>query len=70
MNGTSDEHPDDAVESSKMIDMTDSIRSAMSLDGDISKLISFYDEWAADYDRDVANHGYGPPTSTRATSQR
>ncbi len=42
-------------------DMTASMRSVMSLDGDISKLVGFYDQWAADYDDDVASHGYGLP---------
>lgn len=44
-----------------MEDMTDSMRLVMSLAGDTSKLVSFYDQWAADYDDDVASHGYGLP---------
>ena len=42
-------------------DMTESMHGAMSLDGDVEKLSSFYDGWAADYDADVASHGYGLP---------
>jgi predicted TPR repeat methyltransferase len=44
-------------------EMTDSMREAMSLDGDPDKLESFYDRWAATYDADVADHGYGLPQS-------
>ncbi len=42
-------------------DMTDSMREAMSLDGDPTKLTTFYDRWAGSYDDDVASHGYGLP---------
>lgn len=41
--------------------MTDSMREAMSLDGDRDKLASFYSKWAATYDADVADHDYGLP---------
>jgi predicted TPR repeat methyltransferase len=56
--------PDEDAEPKKsgaVQDMTASMRSVMSLDGDTSKLVSFYDRWAADYDNDVASHGYGLP---------
>jgi len=42
-------------------EMTDSMREAMSLDGDRGRLESFYDRWAASYDADVADHDYGLP---------
>ena len=36
---------------------------SMSLDGDVEKLTTHYDNWAATYDADVASHDYGlPPT--------
>jgi 2-polyprenyl-3-methyl-5-hydroxy-6-metoxy-1,4-benzoquinol methylase len=44
-------------------EMTESMRQAMSLDGDRRKLESFYAQWAATYDADVADHGYGLPRS-------
>jgi len=44
-------------------EMTESMRQAMSLDGDRQKLESFYAQWAATYDADVADHGYGLPRS-------
>ena len=51
-------------------EMTDSMREAMSLDGDRSKLESFYDRWAKTYDDDVAGHGYGLPESMVGTLLR
>ncbi len=50
-------------------DMTESMRGAMSLDGDIDKLSDFYQGWAADYDDDVASHGYGLPEAMVRTLQ-
>lgn len=44
-------------------EMTEAMRTAMSLDGDVDKLAAFYADWAAYYDEDVATHDYGlPPT--------
>ncbi len=42
-------------------EMTESMRAAMSLDGEIHRLRDFYDGWAGTYDDDVASHGYGLP---------
>lgn len=41
--------------------MTESMREAMSLDGDVDKLAAFYARWASYYDDDVSSHGYGLP---------
>ena len=41
--------------------MTESMREAMSLDGDVEKLAAFYARWASYYDDDVSSHGYGLP---------
>lgn len=43
-------------------DLTDSMSNAMSLDGDVDKLATFYNGWAKHYDDDVASHGYGLPS--------
>jgi predicted TPR repeat methyltransferase len=61
MDGESDEYATEHDDGAATVDMTESMRTAMSLNGDTSKLVSFYDEWAADYDEDVASHGYGLP---------
>ena len=42
-------------------EMTESMREAMSLDGDVDKLAAFYARWASYYDDDVSSHGYGLP---------
>jgi predicted TPR repeat methyltransferase len=57
-----------------LTDMTESMNSAMSLGGDADKLAAFYDDWATEYDADVATHGYGLPdmmvrTLNKALSQ-
>ncbi len=44
-------------------DMTESMKEAMSLGGDVGKLSEYYDGWAATYDDDVSSHGYGLPES-------
>lgn len=41
-------------------EMPDSMHGAMSLDGDVDKLRTFYDDWASTYDADV-NINYGMP---------
>lgn len=43
-------------------DMTESMSNAMSLDGDVGKLATFYNDWASHYEDDVASHGYGIPS--------
>ncbi len=52
---------------SELTEMTDSMREVMSLQGDPDKLRAYYDNWASDYDADVAGHGYGLPASMIAT---
>lgn len=44
-----------------MGDMTESMRGAMDLNGDVDQLRGFYDGWADGYDVDVASHDYGLP---------
>jgi predicted TPR repeat methyltransferase len=48
--------------SDELTDMTESMNAAMSLDGDVEKLKTFYSDWASNYDDDVASHGYGLPS--------
>jgi predicted TPR repeat methyltransferase len=43
-------------------EMTETMSTAMSLDGDVDKLKTFYNDWASNYDDDVASHGYGLPS--------
>lgn len=43
-------------------DMTESMKRVMSLGGDVEKLETFYNDWASNYDDDVASHGYGLPS--------
>ncbi len=57
----------DQGSASGLTEMTDSMREVMSLKGDPGKLRDYYDNWAADYDADVADHGYGLPASMTAT---
>ncbi len=57
----------DATEITEITEMTDSMREVMSLQGDPQKLRAYYDKWASDYDADVADHGYGLPSSMIAT---
>jgi predicted TPR repeat methyltransferase len=38
------------------------MNTAMSLGGDVDKLETFYNDWASNYDDDVASHGYGLPS--------
>ncbi len=51
-------------------DMTESMHDVMSLGGDVDKLASFYRDWAAGYDEDVASHGYGLPSMMVTTLER
>ncbi|MEM7337883.1 MAG: methyltransferase domain-containing protein [Actinomycetota bacterium] len=37
------------------------VSAALDLDGDPGRVGAFYDRWAADYDHDVTNEGYGLP---------
>ena len=50
-----------APDDSELGDMTESMAEVMSLDGDVERLAAFYAKWAAEYDEDVASHGYGLP---------
>lgn len=50
-----------------MQEMTESMRAAMSLDGDPSRLAEFYSNWASTYDEDVGGHEYGLPGAMVAT---
>lgn len=47
--------------------MTPSMKSAMSLDGDVEKIATYYNDWASNYDDDVASHGYGIPSMMMRT---
>lgn len=47
--------------------MTDSMRRAMSLNGEPDKLSEFYGSWASTYDDDVGSHDYGLPETMVAT---
>ena len=48
-------------------EMTESMRRAMSLEGDRARLEAFYDQWAASYDEDVTGHHYGMPEALVST---
>jgi len=48
-------------------EMTDSMREAMSLNGDPERLAAFYDKWATNYDVDVGSENYGVPASMVVT---
>lgn len=48
-------------------EMTESMRQAMSLAGDRARLQAFYDQWAASYDEEVAEHDYGLPEALIST---
>lgn len=43
-------------------DMTKSMSKSMNLDGNVDRLATFYNDWASNYDDDVASHGYGLPS--------
>lgn len=47
--------------------MTQSMKSSMSLDGDVDKIATYYNDWASNYDDDVASHGYGLPSMMMRT---
>lgn len=43
------------------------LHDAMSLDGDVEKLTSYYDRWAENYDADLSDARYGLPAMMIAT---
>lgn len=56
--------------SDKKISANDAIDAALHLDGDPEQVNAFYEDWARDYNRDVASAGYsGPAISARLLRQ-
>ncbi|MGD8839531.1 MAG: methyltransferase domain-containing protein [Gammaproteobacteria bacterium] len=56
--------------SDEKISDNDAIDAALHLDGDPERVNAFYEDWARDYNRDVASAGYsGPAISARLLRQ-
>lgn len=56
--------------SDEKISSNDAIEAALHLDGDPEHVNAFYEDWARDYNRDVASTGYsGPAISARLLLQ-